>query len=276
MSTVPQLSIVLPCYNEARGIKAILERFAEVGAGHNFELILVDNGSLDNTSQVLQALLPQYPFARTVRVIVNQGYGHGIWTGLQAARGEIVSWSHADLQTDPADVFRALKAYRQSAHPPITLIKGCRHGRRLGERAISLGMGIIASLIFRRRLSEINAQPKVFHRNLLTHLARPPIDFNFDVYVLVMALRNGWRIDTIPVQFPPRQYGHSNWARTWRSKFRTIYRSVKFMLGEAIERFPNVSEQVKAEGRKQMAEIDAPDAKIATRQVPNTKTSLAA
>ena len=233
MNDSPQLSIVLPCYNEARGIEAILRRFAEVDADHYFELILVDNGSRDDTPAVMQALLSQFPFARSIRVEVNQGYGHGIWTGLQAARGEVVAWSHADLQTDPADVFRALKAYQNSPQSLKTLIKGRRHGRRLSEKIVSLGMGVVASAIFRRRLSEINAQPKVFHRDLLAHLSRPPIDFNFDVYVLVMALRNGWQIDTIPVDFPPRQYGHSNWARTWRSKLRTIWRSAKYMVGEA-------------------------------------------
>ncbi|HEY2759096.1 MAG TPA: glycosyltransferase family 2 protein, partial [Pirellulales bacterium] len=192
MSHSPQLSVVLPCYNEARGIEAILRRFAEVCRDQDFELILVDNGSRDDTSAVIESLLPKFPFARSVTVPINQGYGHGIWTGLQTARGEVVAWSHADLQTDPADVFRALKAYRNSPRPPKTLVKGRRSGRRLSEKIVSLGMGVVASEIFRRRLSEINAQPKVFHRDLLAYLSRPPIDFNFDVYVLVMALRNGW------------------------------------------------------------------------------------
>jgi glycosyltransferase involved in cell wall biosynthesis len=254
MNDSPQLSIVLPCYNEARGIEAILRRFAEVGADHDFELILVDNGSRDDTPAVMQALLPQFAFARSVRVEVNQGYGHGIWTGLQAAQGKVVAWSHADLQTDPADVFRALKAYQNSPQSPKKLIKGRRHGRRLSEKIVSLGMGAVASMIFRRRLSEINAQPKLFHRDLLAHLSRPPIDFNFDVYVLVMALRNGWQIDTIPVEFPPRQYGYSNWARTWRSKLRTIWRSGKYMVGEARKQSLEDANR-KAEGGVRKAEV---------------------
>jgi hypothetical protein len=117
----------------------------------------------------------------------------------------------------------------------------------LSEKTVSLGMGVVATVIFRRRLSEINAQPKVFHRDLLAHLTRPPIDFNFDVYVLVMALRNGWQIDNIPVEFPSRQYGHSNWARTWRSKLRTIWRSAKYMVAEARRQSVEDVEQ-KAEG----------------------------
>lgn len=234
MSNTPQLSVVLPCYNEARGIEAILHRFAEVGRGQDFELILVDNGSKDNTQEVFARLLPKYSFARGVKVAVNQGYGHGIFTGLQAARGEVVAWSHADLQTDPADVFRAWANYRGAANPERTMVKGRRYGRRLSEKFISLGMQILSTVVFRSYMQEINAQPKVFHRDLLAHLIRPPIDFNFDLYVLVMAKRHGWRIESIPVQFPPRKYGHSNWAATWRSKIRTIARSVRYMFSLAI------------------------------------------
>ncbi|MCC7083496.1 MAG: glycosyltransferase family 2 protein [Pirellulales bacterium] len=230
MPSAPQLSIVLPCYNESRGLETILNRFAEVGAAADFELILVDNGSRDETPAVLKTLLPKFPFARSVRVDVNQGYGHGIHTGLLASRGEILAWSHADLQTDPADVFRALAVYRQSRQSQATFVKGVRYGRRLSERVISLGMGIVASAIFRCRLSEINAQPKLFHRSLMEQATNPPIDFNYDVYMLVQAKQAGCRLETISVKFPPRQYGHSNWARTWKSKLRTIWRSVKYMV----------------------------------------------
>jgi glycosyltransferase involved in cell wall biosynthesis len=236
MSTSPQLSVVLPCYNESRGIEAILHRFADVGRGQDFELILVDNGSQDNTQEVLARLLPRYPFARSVKVEVNQGYGHGIFTGLSAARGQVLAWSHADLQTDPADVFRAWARYRDAERPERTLVKGRRYGRRLSEKIISLGMQMLSTLVFRTYMEEINAQPKVFARKLLVHLTRPPVDFNFDLYVLVMARRHGWRIESIPVQFPPRQYGHSNWAATWRSKLRTIARSVRYMFQLALAR----------------------------------------
>jgi len=234
MSSAPQLSIVLPCYNESRGIEAILSRFAEVGRGQDFELILVDNGSKDNTQEVLARLLPRFSFARSVKVEVNQGYGHGIFTGLSAARGEVVAWSHADLQTDPADVFRAWAAYRNAQRPERTMVKGRRFGRRLSEKIISLGMQVLSTLVFRTYMDEINAQPKLFHRDLLAHVTSPPVDFNFDLYVLVMAKRHGWQIESIPVQFPPRKYGHSNWAATWRSKIRTILRSVRYMFSLAL------------------------------------------
>jgi glycosyltransferase involved in cell wall biosynthesis len=226
---VPILSVVLPCYNESKGLENILNRFQQAGQGTDFELILVDNGSTDNTAEVLTSLLPRYPFARSVRVDKNVGYGHGILTGLQSARGELLAWSHADLQTDPADVFRALRLYQSDTNTAPRLVKGRRHGRSLQERIISRGMEIVSFLLLRTRLTEINAQPKLFHRRLLQNLPHPPTDFNFDVYVLYQARQEHWRIEAFDVVFPPRQYGQSNWAGTLRSKIRTIARSMWFM-----------------------------------------------
>jgi len=225
----PLLSVVLPCYNESAGLANILDRFKETGADRSFELILVDNGSTDDTSKILAQLLPTYPFARSVQIVQNQGYGHGIFTGLKEARAEILAWSHADLQTDPADLFRAWDLYQEAPEPTRLLVKGRRHGRRPGEWVISRAMELVALLLLRRRLSEINAQPKLFHRGLLEHLDRPPVDFNFDVYVLYQARRHGWRLESIDVEFPPRPHGQSHWAATWSSKVRTILKSMRYM-----------------------------------------------
>jgi glycosyltransferase involved in cell wall biosynthesis len=211
-----------------------------VARGVDFELILVDNGSTDNTSQVLPYLLARYPFARSVRVEVNQGYGHGILTGLRAARAEVLAWSHADLQTDPADVFRAWRAYQAAGRSQRTLIKGCRSGRSLQEQVISFGMQTLASMFLRARLHEINAQPKLFHRDLLGALRKPPLDLNLDVYVLYAARHCGWRIVEIPVAFPPRQHGQSSWATSWKSKTRTIARSIRYLVSTSFAAPPRL------------------------------------
>jgi glycosyltransferase involved in cell wall biosynthesis len=232
---VPDLSVVLPCYNEANGIERILQRFAELNSGVPYELILVDNGSTDGTQEKLKDLLPQYPFARSVTVAVNRGYGYGILMGLQEAAGLYLAWSHADLQTDPADVFRAYETLRSAANPDRTLVKGRRYGRGVGDQIITWGMQLLATLILRTRLHEINAQPKVFHRSLMDECPRPPSDFNFDLYVLYRAARRGWAVLTIPVQLPPRVYGYSHWASTWQSKIRTILRSICYMAQLALE-----------------------------------------
>lgn len=122
-------SVVIPCYNEKENIPMLLDGFARALQGKEdwVEVILVDNGSTDGSGEVLDKLLPGYPFARTVRVEINQGYGYGILRGLQAAKGNYVGWTHADLQTDPADIPKACQLIKEGGE--ACYVKGKRIGR---------------------------------------------------------------------------------------------------------------------------------------------------
>jgi len=106
-----KLSLIIPCYNEAKNLPLLLERCASLGNSENIEVVLVDNGSSDNSSEVLQRLLPKFPHCRSVRVEINQGYGFGILAGLKAAHGNLLAWTHADMQTDPKDILQALELF---------------------------------------------------------------------------------------------------------------------------------------------------------------------
>ncbi|MFK5949592.1 MAG: glycosyltransferase family 2 protein, partial [Methylococcales bacterium] len=109
-----KLSIVVPCYNEAKNIPLILKRFDEVIDRDDISVILVDNGSTDNSDIVLNELLPDYSFARKVTVKENIGYGFGILSGLNSCDSEYLGWTHADMQTDPMDVIKALDIIESS------------------------------------------------------------------------------------------------------------------------------------------------------------------
>ena len=130
----PRLSIVVPCYNEEKNIPLIVERFQAVLKGAaDAELILVDNGSRDGTGEAIDREMARYilPCARKVTVETNIGYGFGILSGLRAARGEVLAWTHADLQTDPQDVLTADALYRAHAGPGRKVfVKGRRVNRR--------------------------------------------------------------------------------------------------------------------------------------------------
>ena len=82
----PTLSLVIPCYNEARNLPTLIERCARVANGRSIEIVLVDNGSRDESPAILAAAVQEHRALRSVRVEVNQGYGFGILSGLAAAR----------------------------------------------------------------------------------------------------------------------------------------------------------------------------------------------
>ena len=226
-----RLSIILPCYNEADNLPLLLASYRQVWQDLPTELILVDNGSTDNTAEVLAQELqrPEYSFARTVRVAQNCGYGHGLYTGLQAARGAFLAYSHADMQCSPADVFRAYERLVASPDPTHTLVKGQRSGRDPSASLVTNGMALLASTILLTKLTDINAQPKVFHCSHLARLAQPPTGFQFDLYVLYQVRRAGVKILTIPVVFGQRAHGQSKSAFNIFARYRTILATMRYI-----------------------------------------------
>ena len=226
-----RLSIVLPCYNEAPNLPLLLERYREVWRDLPAELILVNNGSTDDTAEVLERELarPEYSFARSVLVPENIGYGHGIHTGVLAAKGEVIAYSHADMQCAPGDVFRAYRALMATDAPTDFIAKGRRGPREFGAEVVTRTMSCLATVVLRMYLRDINAQPKVFHRSLLDHMTDPPTGFQYDLYVLHTARKSGRRIITIPVAFGQRAHGQSKWAFNVIARYKTIWSIVKYI-----------------------------------------------
>lgn len=221
-----KLSIVVPCYNEEENIPLLLERFNEVVQGKDMEVILVDNGSTDNSARVLEELLPRYAFARTVTVEVNQGYGYGILQGLKECRGEYIGCTHADMQTDPADIVKALEITEREKG--LVFVKGNRKGRPLFDVFFTFGMSLFETCYLHEKLYDINAQPNIFPKVFYKEWNEPPYDFSLDLYALYMARKKGLKVMRFPVMFPERIHGESKWNTGLASKWKFIKRTVEF------------------------------------------------
>lgn len=223
-----KLSIVVPCYDEAENIPLILKRFSEVISRDDIEVILVDNGSTDNSPEVLSRLLPDYMFARTIRVDVNQGYGYGIVQGLKICRGKFIGWTHADMQTDPADLIKALDIIEKNNDDKNLFIKGNRKGRPAFDQFFTTGMSIFETLYMGVKLYDVNAQPNVFSKEFFETWKNPPKDFALDLYALYMAQKAGLQIERFDVIFPDRIHGESHWNKGLASKWKFIKRTIDF------------------------------------------------
>lgn len=225
-----KVSIVIPCYNEEKNVPLILKKFRDVISEEEIEVILVNNGSTDQTARILDELLPQFSFARSVLVPVNQGYGYGILQGLEVAEGTFIGWTHADMQTDPADVIKAYHLLEQCGWAEKVFIKGKRTGRGLGERFFTMGMGVFETLYLRKPLFDINAQPNLFPKSFYKKWENPPFDFSLDLYALYMAQVCGLKLKRFPVKFPPRVYGESHWNTGFSAKWKFIKRTIQFSI----------------------------------------------
>lgn len=250
-----QFELILPCYNESKSLEKILERTIKSAelAGftpETFRLVLVENGSKDNSRVLMQeykSSSPWAPWFSIVPIDVNQGYGYGIWTGLLSTTAPVIGWSHADQQCDPQDAFKALGILKSQSNAKV-LVKGIRHGRSFKEIFVSRVFEFLAWIFLGFRFYEINAQPKVFPRQLLGMCQNPPKDFSLDLYVLYSALKNGYGLKTLTVEFPPRVHGFSNWAHGLKSRSRHIKNMIRYMfwLGRSQGRIGSTTDKTTA------------------------------
>mgnify|MGYP001598210568 FL=1 len=224
-----KLSIVIPCYNEAESLPRLFESIGSAIMRDDIEVLLVNNGSTDNTEQVLAELALHYPMVQVVHVSVNKGYGFGVLSGLREARGEYIGWMHGDLQTPFSDALNALRVIEERGNPTNVYVKGLRKGRSLFDEFFTYGMAVFETLLLRTVLYDINAQPNIFHRSFFEQRwLHSPHDFALDLYALYTAKRHGLEIIRIPVQFPKRQFGQSHWNTSIAGKWKFIKRTIVF------------------------------------------------
>jgi glycosyltransferase involved in cell wall biosynthesis len=223
-----RLSLVIPCYNEAANLPLLLERCKELASRSDVEVVLVDNGSTDSTSEVLRNLLPNYPGCRSIRVEKNQGYGFGIVSGLRSAEGQILGWTHADMQTDPQDAIRGLDLF--DTFGDNIFVKGRRYGRPFLDVVFTVGMSMFETLLLAKPMWDINAQPTLFSRRFLDSWSSPPDDFSLDLYAYYQAQAKGLKVCRFPVKFGERAHGVSHWNVSWAAKWKFIRRTIDFSL----------------------------------------------
>jgi glycosyltransferase involved in cell wall biosynthesis len=223
-----RLSLVIPCYNESANLPLLLERCKEITRRPGAEVVLVDNGSTDETQLVLSEMLPRFPGCRSVRVERNQGYGYGILEGLRATQGDILAWTHADMQTDPADALQGMYLFEQ--HGPNIFVKGRRYGRPFGDVVFTVGMSVFETLLLGKPMWDINAQPTMFSRAFFESWHEPPNDFSLDLFAYFQARQMGLDIHRFPVRFGARAHGVSSWNVDWAAKRKFIRRTIDFSL----------------------------------------------
>ncbi len=223
-----RFSLVIPCYNEAANLPLLLERCKALAVAPDVEVVFVDNGSTNSTAEVLEKLLPKFPGCRSIRVGKNQGYGFGIVSGLKAAKGEILGWMHADMQTDPQVALLGLELFEKQGDD--IFVKGQRYGRPFMDSVFTVGMSVFETFLLARPMWDINAQPTMFSRRFFESWTAPPDDFSLDLYAYYQAQSYGLKVHRFPVRFGERAHGVSHWNVNWAAKRKFIRRTVDFSL----------------------------------------------
>jgi hypothetical protein len=143
-------------------------------------------------------------------------------SGLNKAKGEFLSFTHGDMQTDPYDAIKAYRLMKTQSEQRKCLVKGVRKKRPLNEKVLEVSVSIIDSLIVRRPMWDVFAVPSLFHRDFWKFVVDPPLDHSFDIHLYYLAKKMGFKIVRFPVIFPKRLHGKSHWNAGLNSKWNFL------------------------------------------------------
>ena len=220
-------SIVIPCYNEEENLPTLVSRITEFAKDREIEFVLVENGSKDGSFLLMQSLVKDLSFVKIVKVEVNQGYGYGLYQGIKEATGDYIGWIHADMQLAIEEVAQFLDYMDAYQGATKLFLKGTRHNRSITDYLFTYSQGIFDSILFGTWLFDISAIPAFFDRSLLDSLKSVPKDFSIEIYMYVMAKRNGFRVERLPVHLVKREKGKSSWNTGYWSRVKQSIRIIK-------------------------------------------------
>lgn len=208
MPRPPRLSLVMPAFNEEAGIaEAVAEAHESLaGLGYEFEILVVDDGSTDQTAERVADLAAIHPTVRLLGHDTNLGYGAALRTGFEAAEYELVAFTDADGQfflEDLEELVRLADEY------PVVV------GRRIDRkdpwrrRFLSWGYNRLARTFLGTGVRDCDCALKVFRREALAHLLPESPGFFVNTEMLCRARRFGWQIAEVGVRHRPRRRGTS-------------------------------------------------------------------
>ena len=210
---MPSISLVLPAYNEADNIEPMVAEATPAlqAVADDYEIIVVDDGSADDTAAVTRQVIESNPHVRLVQHPVNQGFGAAVFSGFTSAEKDWIFYTDADRQFVLSELERFVPYMDQA-----DLIAGYRAPRRDPFLRVLYGKGwsMLCTLFFGYTVRDVDCGFKLFRREIIQTLA-PTIESRgatFSIEWLVRAKRAGYRFVELPVSHRPRVAGSQTGA----------------------------------------------------------------
>jgi glycosyltransferase involved in cell wall biosynthesis len=203
-----KVSVLIPIYNEFLTLPLVLERVLEapLPAGCEKEVIVIDDGSTDGTTELLQNRFGQNPFLRIQHSPVNFGKGAAIRIGLSQASGDIVLIQDGDLEYDPRDYMQILQPIVDGTADVVygsrflRSVKGMKFANWLANRILTLTVNVL----YGASITDEATAYKAFRTEVIRSIPLRCIRFEFCPEVTAKLLRAGHRILEVPVSYNPR------------------------------------------------------------------------
>ncbi|MDQ4080421.1 MAG: glycosyltransferase family 2 protein [Gemmatimonadota bacterium] len=205
-SVAPDVSVLVPAKDEAENLPLFMELAAQAftGGGVRYEVIVVDDGSVDGSWTVLEELRGRFPFLRTVRHRVRRGIADALRTGYLHARGRVLVFYPADLQYKPEDIPRLVAPILAG---DVDMVTGFKQGR-YEKRFVSRIYNGLSRKLFRIPVRDLNSV-KAYRREVMDAI---PIRPDWHRYMIAVAASQGFTVTEIPVPLYARHAGRSKFG----------------------------------------------------------------
>jgi glycosyltransferase involved in cell wall biosynthesis len=232
----PEISLVMPCYNEeaclAETAPALVDAFTQEGV--RLELVLVDNGSHDRTSEIIDDLLLKGLPITKVSIEVNRGYGHGIRAGLDACQAPTIGFLCADGQVAPEDVVHTYRLMEGRQERVLAKVRRRFRQDSWKRKIVSITYnGLMLVAYGGLGAIDLNGSPKIFSRRHYERMRLTSDDWFLDPEIMVKTKELGLRVIEIDVEGYMRHGGVSNVKRQTILEFlKNIW---KYRFGNAMK-----------------------------------------
>lgn len=222
-ATTTGLTIIIPAYNEERGIVPVVEQIRGVmdPAGRPYEILVVDDGSADRTYEAAKATEEEVPGVRVLQHKQNRGYGEALKTGIRHARFDWVAIIDAD-GSYPAQEIPRLATLLEDAEMVVGARTGANAAIPLVRRPAKWVLTWLASYLTGTRIPDLNSGLRLFRKALaIEFFDLLPSKFSFTTTITLAALNSGYLIEFVQVDY---------YHRTGRSKIRPIQDTFNFFM----------------------------------------------
>lgn len=216
--SIPEVSIVVPVYNEFDNLPDLVSRIDEAMRTQplSYELIAVDDGSTDGSAKRLRELAEQHPWVRAVCLVRNYGQSSALQAGFDRVRGRYVVTLDADLQNEPGDIPLLLEKLEND--PDLDMISGWRKNRQdkaLSRRLPSVLANCLISKLTHVQLHDYGCALKAYRREIIDRIR---LYGEMHRFIPTLARDAGARIAEVPVRHHARTRGVSKYGidRTFR------------------------------------------------------------
>ena len=216
MSNTPQLSVVVPVYNEAENVGKLVAEIATALDGSSYEMIFVNDASMDETLKALGDLKAEFPALRVLSHRKNAGQSRAVRTGVLAAKGHYIATLDGDGQNDPADIPALYTQMTRPDAPTKLALVGGRRAKRQDsfakKFASKFGNGVRKKLL-KDEADDTGCGLKLFTREAFLRL---PYFDHVHRYIPALMLREGYEIEFCDVNHRHREFGVSKYTNFGR------------------------------------------------------------